>query len=141
MELAALDRPDLKHEPWIPAIPARLASAQTDLPQIFDEIRRGDVLVHQPYGSFRASFEVFAQAAVRDPNVIAMKTAVYRTSDDSVLVGSLIQCAEAGQAVGLPRRAQGPLRRAPQHRVVDERSSRPASTSRTASPISRSTRR
>ena len=44
-----------------------------------------------------ASFEVFAQAAVRDPNVIAMKTAVYRTSDDSVLVGSLIQCAEEGK--------------------------------------------
>ena len=96
-ELAAIDRPELKHEPWIPAIPARLASAQSDLPQIFDEIRRGDVLVHQPYGSYRASFEVFAQAAVRDPNVIAMKTAVYRTSDDSVLVGSLIQCAEDGK--------------------------------------------
>jgi polyphosphate kinase len=96
-ELAALDRPDLEHEPWIPVIPPKLAAAQTDPPQIFDEIRRGDVLVHQPYGSFRASFEVFAQAAVRDPNVIAMKTAVYRTSDDSVLVGSLIQCAEEGK--------------------------------------------
>ena len=97
LELAAIDRPELHFEAWLPAIPARLASAQTDLPQIFAEIRRGDVLVHQPYGSFRASFEVFAQAAVRDPNVIAMKTAVYRTSDDSVLVGSLIQCAEEGK--------------------------------------------
>ena len=97
LELADIDRPELKYEPWIPVIPARLASAQSDLPQIFDEIRRGDVLVHQPYGSYRASFEVFAQAAVRDPNVIAMKTAVYRTSDDSVLVGSLIQCAEEGK--------------------------------------------
>ena len=96
-ELVAVDRPDLKYEPWIPAIPARLASAQSDLPQIFDEIRRGDVLVHQPYGSFRASFEVFAQAAVRDPNVNAMKTAVYRTSDDSELVAALIQCAEQGK--------------------------------------------
>ena len=97
LELVELDRPELKRLSWIPVIPARLASAQTDLPQIFDEIRRGDVMVHQPYGSFRASFEVFAQAAVRDPNVIAMKTAVYRTSDDSVLVGSLIQCAEEGK--------------------------------------------
>ena len=77
LELVELDRPELKRLSWIPVIPARLASAQTDLPQIFDEIRRGDVMVHQPYGSFRASFEVFAQAAVRDPNVIAMKTAVY----------------------------------------------------------------
>ena len=97
MELALLDRPELQLEPWIPAIPPRLASAQTDETRIFDEIRRGDILVHQPYGSFRASFEVFAQAAVRDPDVIAMKTAVYRTSDDSVLVGSLIQCAEEGK--------------------------------------------
>ncbi len=97
LELAALDRPELKVEPWIPAIPSRLAPAQIDSPAIFDEIRRGDVVVHQPYGSFIASFEVFAQAAVRDPNVIAMKTAVYRTSDDSVLVGSLIQCAEEGK--------------------------------------------
>src|SRR6187397_1900269 len=97
LELTAIDRPELKVEPWIPAIPPRLAPAQSDSSAIFDEIRRGDVLVHQPYGSFIASFEVFAQAAVRDPKVIAMKTAVYRTSDDSVLVGSLIQCAEEGK--------------------------------------------
>ncbi len=97
LELAELDRPELKPEPWVPVIPQRLASSQTTESRIFDEIRRGDVLVHQPYGSFRASFEIFAQAAVRDPNVIAMKTAVYRTSDDSVLVGSLIQCAEEGK--------------------------------------------
>jgi polyphosphate kinase len=96
-EIAALDRPELSLEPWVPAVPPRLATAQSDFPRIFDEIRRGDVLVHQPYGSFRGSFEVFAQAAVRDPNVIAMKTAVYRTSDDSVLVGSLIKCAEEGK--------------------------------------------
>ncbi len=97
VELVALDRPDLKDEPWVPAIPPRLAGAQADAPRIFDEIRRSDIVVHQPYESFRASFEVFSQAAVRDPNVIAMKTAVYRTSDDSVLVGSLIQCAEDGK--------------------------------------------
>jgi polyphosphate kinase len=96
-EVAALDRPDLKHDPWIPVISPRLASAQSDLPSIFDEIRRGDVLVHQPYGSFRGSFEVLAQAAVRDPSVNAMKTAVYRTSDDSELVAALIQCAEQGK--------------------------------------------
>ena len=97
MELYALDRPDLKDEPWLPVTPPRLMGAQSDLPRIFDEIRRGDIAVHQPYESFRASFEVFAQATVRDPDVIALKTAVYRTSDDSVLVGSLIQCAEDGK--------------------------------------------
>ena len=96
-ELYALDRPDLKYEPWVPVIPPRLEAAQSDTPRVFDEIRRGDLAVHQPYESFRGSFEILAQAAVRDPDVIAMKTAVYRTSDDSVLVGSLIQCAEEGK--------------------------------------------
>jgi polyphosphate kinase len=97
IELYGLDRPDLKDEPWRPVTPPRLLGVQNDLPRIFDEIRRGDVAVHQPYESFRTSFEVFAQATVRDPDVIALKTAVYRTSDDSVLVGSLIQCAEDGK--------------------------------------------
>jgi len=102
IELTAIDRPDLKHKPWVPVVPPRLVDAQTELPRIFGEIRRGDIAVHQPYESFRASFEVFAQAAVQDRDVIAMKTSVYRTSDDSALVGSLIQCAEEGkQAVCL----------------------------------------
>jgi polyphosphate kinase len=64
---------------------------------VFDEIRRGDLLVQQPYDSFRASFEAFAEAAARDPEVIAIKTAVYRTSDESSLVSSLIECAEQGK--------------------------------------------
>ncbi|MGH3110782.1 MAG: polyphosphate kinase 1, partial [Gaiellaceae bacterium] len=96
-ELSGLDRPDLKYEPWIPVLPPRLTIGQGDTPTIFGEIRRAELAVHQPYDSFRGSFEVFAQAAVDDPNVIAMKTAVYRTSDDSALVGSLIQCAEDGK--------------------------------------------
>jgi polyphosphate kinase len=96
-ELVDLERPGLKAEPWVPVVPPRLVGAQSDPPRIFDEIRNGDILVHQPYESFRRSFEVFAQAAVQDPDVIAMKTAVYRTSDDSALVGSLIQCAEDGK--------------------------------------------
>ena len=64
---------------------------------VFEEIRRGDLLVHQPYDSFRASFEALAQAAARDPDVIAIKTAVYRTSDESSLYRSLIECAEEGK--------------------------------------------
>src|SRR5919106_41832 len=97
MELSQLDRPDLKYDPWVPVISPRLAGAQGDTSRILGGIRRGDIAVHQPYESFRGSFEVFAQAAVDDPNVIAMKTAVYRTSDDSALVGALIQCAEDGK--------------------------------------------
>ena len=64
---------------------------------MFEEIRRGDLFVQQPYDSFRASFEAFVQAAARDPDVIAIKTAVYRTSDESSLVSSLIECAEQGK--------------------------------------------
>ena len=95
-QLLGVDRPDLKDEPWVPVVPprwARVAGAS----DVFEEIRRGDIFVHQPYDSFRASFEAFAAAAARDPDVIAIKTAVYRTSDESSLVSSLVECAEQGK--------------------------------------------
>jgi polyphosphate kinase len=95
-QLVALDRPDLKHEPWVPVVPPRWARV-TSGTDVFAEIRRGDLLVQQPYDSFRASFEALAQAAARDPDVIAIKTTVYRTSDESSLIGSLIECAEEGK--------------------------------------------
>ena len=95
-ELVALDRPDLKPPAWAPVVPPRWARAASGS-EVFDEIRRGDLLVQQPYDSFRASFEAFAEAAARDPEVIAIKTAVYRTSDESSLVSSLIECAEQGK--------------------------------------------
>ncbi len=95
-QLAALDRPELKHETWAPVVPPRWARAKTPA-RVFDEIRRGDLFVHHPYESFRASFEAFAQAAALDPDVIAIKTTVYRTSDESALVSSLIECAEEGK--------------------------------------------
>jgi polyphosphate kinase len=95
-QLVGLDRPELKPEPWAPVVPPRWARSKT--PQrIFDEIRRGELFVHHPYDSFRASFEALAQAAALDPDVIAIKTTVYRTSDDSALVSSLIECAEEGK--------------------------------------------
>ncbi len=101
MQLTQLDRPDLQVEPWAPITQPRLIRAK-DAARFFDEIRRGDLLVHQPYESFRTSFEAFAAAAADDPDVIAMKTGFYRTSDDSALVSALIDCAEDGkQAVCL----------------------------------------
>jgi len=78
-------------------VPPRFAGAQSRPAALFDEIRRGDILVHQPYDSYRATFETFAQAAAQDPDVIMIKTAVYRTSNDSALVGSLIRGAEEGK--------------------------------------------
>ena len=95
-QLVELDRPDLQHEPWVPVATPRWARAKS-AHDVFDEIRRGELFVHHPYESFRSSFEAFAQAAARDPDVIAIKTTVYRTSDDSALVSALIECAEEGK--------------------------------------------
>jgi polyphosphate kinase len=95
-QIVALDRPELKYEPSLGATPARLMHVKQPR-ELFGEIRRGDFLVHQPYESFAASFEAFVQAAAADPDVIAMKTAVYRTSGDSPLVPALIECAEDGK--------------------------------------------
>ncbi len=100
-ELVSIDRPDLKEEPWIPVVPPRFAVA-TDANELFDEIRRSDILVHHPFDSFTASFEAFLRTAARDPAVVALKTALYRTSQDSPVVPALIEAAERGkQSVSL----------------------------------------
>ncbi len=95
-QLVGLDRPDLAYAPWTPVVPPRWARAKTPR-GVFEEIRRGDLIVHQPYDSFRASFESFAEAAANDPDVIAIKTTVYRTSDESKLVSALIEASEDGK--------------------------------------------
>jgi polyphosphate kinase len=94
-ELAALDRPDLREEPWVPRPHPRFASVESA--DVFGEISRGDILVHHPYDSFATSFETVVRAAADDPSVTAIKTTVYRTSDDSPLVPALIQSAESGK--------------------------------------------
>jgi polyphosphate kinase len=101
MELVALDRPDLKEESWLPITPPRFAVA-SDADDLFGEIAKGDMLVHHPYDSFGASFEAFLRAAAADPAVVALKTTVYRTSDESPVVPALIEAAEQGkQSVSL----------------------------------------
>ena len=112
LELCRLDRPDLKDDPWPSVTPPRVARAK-GAARFFDEIARADLLTQVPYESFRTTFEAFAAAAARDPDVIALKTTVYRTSDDSALVSALIDCAEQGkQAVCLVElKARGDERR------------------------------
>ena len=88
--------PQLKHEPWTPVVPPRLADEDAD---IFSIIRAGDVLVHHPYESFAASVERFIRAAARDPKVVAIKQTLYRTSSDSPFIPELIRAAEAGKQV------------------------------------------
>ena len=94
-ELTKLDRPDLKLDSWVPVPRPPLANAEAE--EQFSVIRAGDVIVHHPYDSFAASFESFAYECARDPDVIALKSTVYRTSDESPLVPALIEAAENGK--------------------------------------------
>jgi polyphosphate kinase len=99
-QLADLPRPDLKYEPWrgITRRPFSAAGPRA----MFGSLRRSDALVHIPYDSFSSSVEAFVEQAAKDPQVIALKATVYRTSDDSALVPALIASAQAGkQAVCL----------------------------------------
>ncbi len=97
-ELADLDRPDLKWEPFEPATPPVFANAERN-EDMFAAIRHGDVLVHHPYDSFEGSVQRFITAAADDPDVLAIKQTLYRTSGDSPVVHALIRAAEAGKGV------------------------------------------
>ena len=94
-ELFSLDRPELKEEPWVPVVPGRFASEDAD--PLFVELRKGPLLVHHPYDSFARTFEAFVRRAALDPRAVAVKTTVYRTSDDSPHVPALIDAAEEGK--------------------------------------------
>ena len=95
LEFVRLDRPDLKDDPWAPVVPRRFVS--DDAGELFDEIGRGDVLVHHPYDSFAGTFEAFMRSAARDPSTVAIKTSVYRTSEDSPHIPALMEAAEEGK--------------------------------------------
>jgi polyphosphate kinase len=94
--------PELRYAPYAPVTHPRLLRHEGERPDVFAAMREGDVLVHHPYDSFATSVERFVQQAVADPNVLAIKQTVYRTSDDSPLVPNLIEASERGkQAVAL----------------------------------------
>jgi polyphosphate kinase len=95
VQLYALDRPDLKYEPWVPFTQRRLASPTNG--DLFEEIGQRDLVVQHPYDSFATSVESFVRAAAKDPRVLTLKTTVYRTSHDSALAPALIQAAENGK--------------------------------------------
>jgi len=95
----ALDRPDLKEEPWTPVTQPRLTAEEGE-PDLFAALRAGDVLVHHPYDSFRTSVEAFLEQAARDPGVLAIKQTLYRTSSqESPIIRALVRAAEAGKQV------------------------------------------
>jgi polyphosphate kinase len=95
-QIAGLDLPALRDPPFVPLVPARLPSEDTD---VFAVIRAGDLLVHHPYESFDRSVEHFIAEAADDPATVAIKMTVYRVGDDTPFVRSLIRAAEAGKQV------------------------------------------
>ncbi len=94
MQLADLDRPELRDDPWVPITQPRFAGGPSAM---FSEIAKADLLVHHPYDSFATSFEAFVRAAGSDPDVIGLKATVYRTSDETPLVPALVEAAENGK--------------------------------------------
>jgi polyphosphate kinase len=94
--------PELREEPIVGITHPRLLRHEDERPDVLGAMREGDLLVHHPYISFATSVERFVEQAVADPNVLAIKQTVYRTSDDSPLVPALIDATERGkQAVAL----------------------------------------
>jgi polyphosphate kinase len=93
---------DLRDPPWSPVTQPALQPDEEEQPDVLAAMRKRDILLHHPYDSFVSSVERFVDQAVSDPDVLAIKQTVYRTSDDSPLVPALIRAAERGkQAVCL----------------------------------------
>jgi polyphosphate kinase len=86
-----------RYSPWTPVTQPRLLGEDDEPCDMFAAIRQEDLLVHHPYDSFATSVERFVEQAVADPDVLAIKQTVYRTSDDSPLVPSLIRASERGK--------------------------------------------
>lgn len=102
-KLADLDLPEHKYPNWDPVIPARFREEgeSTDALDTFDLIKKGDILVHHPYDSFNASTLHFIESAAEDPNVLAIRQTIYRTSDESPIIDALVRASEQEKSVAV----------------------------------------
>jgi len=99
-QIADIDLPELRFPPFRNQVPPDLRDVATDsTEEFFDAIRRREVILHHPYESFTASVVRFLESAATDPQVLAIKQTLYRTSGDSPIVQALIEAAEAGKQV------------------------------------------
>src|SRR5487761_147216 len=100
-DVCRLDRPDLKYPPWVPVTPSRVAhELGVGDGDIFRDLREEQLLVHHPYDSFEHTVEAFIERAAVDPQVLAIKQTLYRTSGPvSPIIRSLTRAAEAGKEV------------------------------------------
>ncbi|MCE7892472.1 MAG: polyphosphate kinase 1, partial [Sorangiineae bacterium PRO1] len=98
MALSALDFPEHRDPPLIPAVPPELRDTTRS---IFDVIREHEILVHHPFDSFGASVETFIESAARDDHVLAIKMTLYRTSGDGAIVQALTEAAQRGKQVAV----------------------------------------
>ncbi|ACZ23245.1 polyphosphate kinase [Sanguibacter keddieii DSM 10542] len=98
--IADIDRADLQYPRFVPTTHRFLAEVESATPSdIFAAIRERDVLLHHPYDSFSTSVQTFLEQAAADPDVLAIKQTLYRTSGDSPIVDALIEAADAGKQV------------------------------------------
>jgi polyphosphate kinase len=99
-DLARLDRPELHYPTHVPATARQLMPSEPNLKaDVFAAVSKQDVLVHHPYESFATSVQAFIEQAATDPDVLAIKQTLYRTSGDSPIVEALIDAAESGKQV------------------------------------------
>ena len=99
-EIAGLDHPDLRWPAWRGVVEPQLESEEGPA-DFFDVMRSGDVMVHHPYSSFGASVVEFIRQASLDPDVLAIKLTLYRTSGESPIIDALIRASELGKQVAV----------------------------------------
>lgn len=96
-QLMDVDRPDLRDVPWEPRVHPRLRSEDGEQVDMFAIIRQGDLLIHHPFDDFETSVARFVEQAATDPDVVAIRQTLYRTSGESPIVPALMHAAELGK--------------------------------------------